>query len=136
MAHTPISGKNAKMRIGSYVLAGKRWTGTYELDELDVTNFESGGYHECIGGVRKVTVQMDGDFNAAENMFDSPPLITDGDTISLVRLYLNGTDGPYWSIPTLLVRSVSNSAEVRGTVTFSISGTGSGVFVLPTGAAT
>lgn len=130
-----FSAKNAKVRLGAgaTVLTAKSWTVTSEADELDTTNFESGGYTEVIGGIKKLTVQIEIDWDSAANPFDSPRSIIPGSTISTVKLYVNDTTGPYWSIPTLFIRSVSNPAEVRQTVRVSINGTGSGSYTLPTG---
>jgi len=129
------SAKNAKVRIGAgaTVLTAKSWTVTSEADELDVTNFEGGGYTEVIGGIKKITVQIELDLDGAANPFDSPRSITPGSTIVTVKLYLNDTTGPYWSIPTLYIRSCSNPMEVRQSARLSISGTGTGSFVHPTG---
>lgn len=128
-----FSAKNAKVRIGATVLTAKSWTVTAEADELDVTNFEGNGYTEVIGGVKKLTVQIEIDWDSAANPFDSPRSIIPGSTISTVKLYVNDTTGPYWSIGTLFIRSVSNPMEVRQSARVSINGTGSGSYTLPTG---
>ena len=128
-----FSAKNAKIRLGATVLTAKSWTATSEADELDVTNFEGGGYTEVIGGVKKLTVQIEIDWDAAANPFDAPRTLTPGSTVATVKLYLNDTTGPYWDIPILFIRSASNPMEVRQSARLSINGTGSGTFTHPTG---
>lgn len=140
MAFTPFSAKNAKIRCGAgaATLTAKSWTVTVEADELDVTNFESAGLTYVIGGVKKMTVQIEIDWDGQSNPFEGSLSFVAGTTLTTIKLYVNDTSGPYWSIPSLFIRSVSNPMEVRQSARVTINGTATAAgatFVYPTGTA-
>jgi hypothetical protein len=132
MAFIAYSAKNAKVRIGATVVVAKQWDVEPQVDELDVTNFEGGGYHEVIGGIKKLTVNIQLDDNGLENIYD---VIKPGDDAALVKLYLNDTAGPFWYIPYLFISRMPQRADVKAAMSDTIQGTGNGSWSYPTGAA-
>lgn len=134
---TFYSAKNAKVRVGSagssttgVTISSKRWRVTPEVDEINTTNFEGAGLYECIAGIIKATVELTLDDDGAANIFDLG--IRAGAFVSL-RLYLNGTTGPYWYFPNVLIRSPNQEADVTAAMANTISGTGTGTFTYPSG---
>lgn len=134
MSFTPYSAKNAKVRYGassSSVLTVKGWDVQIEAAELDVTHMESAGYHEAIAGIRKMSVTINCDDDGAANLFDAG--WTAGANLTGVRLYLNGTSGPYWALTTFFLRSPQQRADVQQTMSNTFTGVASGTFTYPTG---
>lgn len=132
MAYIAYSAKNAKVRIGATVVVAKQWDVEPQVDELDVTNFESGGFHEVIGGIKKITVNIQLDDNGLENIYD---VIQAGSTATNVKLYLNDTAGPFWNIPYLFINRMPQRADVKAAMSDTIQGTGTATWSYPTGAA-
>lgn len=118
MAFTPISGRIAQIRIGSYVLYGKKWTVDPKTAGGDVTTFEDGGYGKQVGLIVEADIDIaDTDYNYSTggSIYSSPPNIFPTQIIA-VTLYVFGIGGPNWAFPNALVLSASNSAAVRETV--------------------
>lgn len=130
---TPLSAKDAKVRINGNTLFAAKWDVNPETNWLDTTNFESGGYEEQTQGLTKCEVTIEGWYDADTNMHESPLLIFDGASLSNVKLHLVGTSSPYWSFPDLSVKSVPISSEVAGLVHYRLIGKGNGIFYYPSG---
>jgi hypothetical protein len=125
------SAKNAKVRINDGTVAAKQWTVTPEVDEIDVTSFEAGGNTVVIPGCIKHSIEIVIDEDGSQNLLTSS--IAPGSYVTL-KLYLNGTGGPYWSFPIALVRSQPMRAGVREAMGTTISLTASaGTWAYPSG---
>lgn len=135
MAFTPFAAKNAKIRIGAAtVLTAKLWTVEVSADDLETTNFEGGGLHENIAGIRKLTFSIELDDDGAQNTFDLT--VTAGTVMaSTIKLYLNGVGGPFWLVSYPFIKSVGHRADVKSTMGLTIQGNGTGSFTYPIGAA-
>jgi hypothetical protein len=134
---TFYSAKNAKVRFGSagssttsYTLTAKRWRVTPRNPAINTTNFESGGNKEVIASINEYDVEITLDDDGAANMFDLG--IKAGQFVSL-KLFLNGTAGPYWLFYNFYIESPSQEADVSAAMGDTISGTGSGTVTYPTG---
>lgn len=146
MAWTPFSAKQAKItsNTGKTVTANK-WTVNYKGDKIDVSNFEGGGFYQFISGLKQldVTIELPWDGQAAGatggNPFDAGgPLLVPGTTVSALKLYLNKgvAADPFWDVTSFVVESANNVADVKGAMVLTITGSATGSFVAPTGAAT
>ena len=62
------SAKNAPVRYGTTVVTVTKWAVTDETDELETTNMESSGRHECIGGIKKITANLTLNDDGAANL--------------------------------------------------------------------
>ena len=127
------SGKGGRVQWNGTNLVLKKWSVTEYGDDLDTTNFESGGVEEGKTGVTRVEFSFEGDWDAARNPFDSPPAIYPRDDGGPCKLYENVTDNVYWNFPVVRVLSATNSAEARGLVAFSASCKNNGTYTRPTG---
>lgn len=132
---TPRSAKNAFVRVGNATYAHQSWNVNPKADLIDTSNSESGGAAEYTAGFVYCDVSISGPFDAAQNPYDAPVGFQAGETISNVKLYLNGLAGPFWSFPTLKVESAPNKADVKQALMIDISGKAHGEWVYPTGAA-
>lgn len=125
-----ISGKTGKVRYGggATVLKVKKWSATYKGQKLDVTNSESAGFGEYIGGILDLDFTIEGDYN-----LDSPLAFFAPGTVQAnnVTMYLNDTTGVKWIITTPYIESFENTTDVRGLVSFKIVGCGSAAFSVP-----
>lgn len=133
MAGKQRSAKNSRIRVGSINLNHAKWDAEWQGDDLDTTNFESGGKEDGLIGIEVVIFSGGGHWDAGRNPFDSPPGIfprADGGPLSLLE---NVTDNVGWTLPLVRFLSSKNSSEVRGLVTFDFSGRSNGVFTQPTG---
>src|SRR5689334_2659878 len=100
----PRSAKNAGVRINSNVYTARKWVVTPKVDELDVSNFETGGYGDEIGGLLYAEFTVDADMDGNQNAYDSPISVQPGTVLSNVFLYLNGpASGPHWAFTSVLV---------------------------------
>lgn len=127
-----ISGKTGKLRYGAAfgsTLKIKKWSATYKGQKLDVTNAESAGFGEYIGGIVDLDFTVEGDYN-----LDSPLTFFAPGTVQAngVKLFLNDTAGVFWQITTPYIESFENTTDVRGLVSFKIVGCGSATFTPPT----
>jgi hypothetical protein len=145
MAFNPFSAKQARItsNTGKTVTA-KKWTVNFTGDKLDTSNFESGGFYTYISGLIKldITIELDWDAQAAGagggNPFDAGgPILVPGTTVPALKLYLNKGQGadPFWNVASFVVESANSVADVKGVVTLTITGSATGTFVAPTGAA-
>lgn len=130
------SGKNSRVVVGGTTLNQSRFDVTLNGDDLDTTNFESGGYGEGILGIQECDASFGGDWDAGDNPIDAngdPPGLYPRDDLADLQLYQNVTDATYWDFGYFRIRSARNGSEVRGKVSFECSGKSQGIFVLPTG---
>jgi len=130
-AFTPLSAKNAKVRIGSYVLTAKVWRVDPKGDAYDITNFEGGGYADWGSGILEAEFTVEGDWDSANDPYTNPPNLNVGTVISTVNLYTNGTSSASWNFPTALIIATPQNAEVRGYISFAFTAKAKGSFTSP-----
>jgi hypothetical protein len=131
MAFTPVSAKNAKVRIGATVYTARRWNVNPTAEELDITNFEGAGFADRISGIVDAEITVDADWDSAASNFANPPNIVTGQTLLNVKLFLNDTTGAFWNFPSVLVTTTPVTAEVRGKVEVSFTAKSKGIFTYP-----
>jgi hypothetical protein len=130
---TPLSAKNAVIRIGTTKFYGSEWTVTPETAWDDTTNFEGNGYENQVACTRKCTVTMTAFWDRGQNPHDSPPGFQDGQELVNVYLYTNGINSPAWIFPLFDVIGVPVAAKVKEKLAITINGKAQGQFSYPTG---
>ncbi len=130
----PLSAKNAQVRINvsgtQYILIGMSWTVTPETAYLDTSSFESQGFEDQIGGLRKCDVHVEGWYDSGNSPYDTPLNLQDGQVVG-ISLYTNLVGSPCWN-GTILVRGMPMKADVHGRVDFTLDGKMKGSFISPT----
>jgi hypothetical protein len=161
-AGTPISAKNAKVRINwlynnanspgvaassnksSPAQAGtalwkSNWTVTTTSPKEDTSNFEEVGYTDKIGTLKDASFTVSGFFDAGQNEFDTPPqLQPDMQFFQTTQggglaLFLKDLDGPYWFFPNWYLEEAKVTVDVHGIVQFEFTGHNKGQFYYPSG---
>lgn len=137
---TFFSAKNGKVRLGpgGVTLTVKSWSVTPEVDEIDTTNTEGSGNYECIGGIRKITINIEFDTDSAQNHFDVATTVggtsglRPGVIVTPIELYWQNTTGPFWRA-TALVKTTPNMNNVKEANKNTVTLVGTGTFLYPTG---
>lgn len=132
----PVAGsmraaKGSRVSVGGTPLTKSEWDVTYRGDDLDTTNFESGGVEQGLIGVLGADWNAGGDWDAARPAFGVIPGMYPREDLANLQLYTNVSDGHAWAFPLARVISARNGAQVRQKVTLSGSGKGQGNFSLP-----
>ena len=128
-----FSAKQARVQInGTNVLANK-WSCKIKVDELDITNFETSGYADYIGGVIEAEVDCDIQWNSSAHPTSNPPNLVAGATITNLKLYLDlaNLHGAFFLFPSFLILDCSAEAEARGILRFTFRGKNKGTFSYP-----
>lgn len=128
------AGKNSRVQIEAENLNKAKWDVNLHGDDIDTTNFESGGVDQGLIGIVGAEWNVGGLWDASLNNLVDPPGLYPRDNLGTVNLYANLIDDIFWSFPENRVLSSKNGAEVRQAVTFESSGkTNGGPFALPGG---
>lgn len=118
-------GKDGKVRIGGSTLKVTRWFGDFKAQKHDITNSESGGFGEYMGGI------VDCDPITIEGFWEvgTAPmtLLVPGAVTASVVLYTGGLSGPNFA-GSVFVESQRRGNETRGVTPFTINGCASGAF--------
>jgi hypothetical protein len=130
-AGTPLSAKNAKVRINGAVLFNTKWTATPESAMLDTSNMEGGGYEDQIAGLSKLDIHIEGWWDAGANPYDEPLNLQNGETVEFV-LYTSDIGSPFWA-GTALVKGMPMTADVKDLVKYTIDMKAKGAFDVPEG---
>lgn len=115
------SGKGARVQVEGGNLRMASYETTERTDDLDTTNFESGGYEQGTVGIIGLDWSVRGPWDASTNNFDDPPGFYARDNLGLTKIFPSVTDNTFWNIPESRVLSSSNSAEVKGLVQMAAS---------------
>lgn len=135
------AAKSARVAITPNFLSFASWNVQVAGEDLPTVNFESystslnQSYDEGILGVLKCDIKFGGDWDAHQNFYDTVPGLFPRDDLASVSLLLSRAtlDNTFWNFPYMRVRQSTNGAEVRGKVTFDVSGFNQGKFSFPTG---
>jgi hypothetical protein len=132
LAFVAYAAKNAKVRIGAFTITANAWNVDPTAARLKTTNFESAGFEEGITGIRNIKFTIELDDNAAQNTFDIPIKAGTIGT-SAILLYENDTTSPFWSITSPHYETLPMKAGVEDSMKLTISGSGNGQWLYPTG---
>lgn len=133
-AGTPLSAKDAVVRIASTVHYAMEWEVDPEKNFDDTTNFEGGGFGTQIGCIRNAKFRISGWWDSGANPFDTPLFLYDGYRLNTVRLYLGGASSTvYWLFPYADVLNIVHGSKVDQKVNLTINCKNYGTFSYPTG---
>jgi hypothetical protein len=135
------SAKNARVQINGSNLFAMRWTITAKTDDLDVTNFESGGFGIYFGGIMDADITFDAVWDSVQDPFANPPTIQPAAILgngqtgagATVKFFLDWINlGVFWSFSGILVTSVTQDTDVRGFIKFSVAAkNATGAYTMP-----
>jgi hypothetical protein len=120
------AGKNTRFQVAATNLRAATWRIAWRGDDLDTTNFESGGEEQGTIGTTVREWTVGGDWDAAVNAYDNPPGLYPRDDLGAIKAWEHYAEGPFHYIPANRVLSAENGAEVKGKVTFTASGKSQG----------
>lgn len=127
------AGKNARIKVQGTPLNYGDYDCDDKADDLDETNFESGGLEQGTIGIEVVEYTAGGFFDAGAMPYDDPPGLFPRDNLPNMLVYPSVTDGTFWNFPLARVFTAKNSANVRAMVLFTWGGKSQGPFSRPTG---
>jgi hypothetical protein len=136
-----FSAKNARVQINGANLFAMRWTITVKTDDLDVTNFETGGFGTYFGGIIDADITCDAVWDSVQDPFNNPPAIQPAVILgngqvgagATVKFFLDFVNlGVFWSFAGILITSVTQDTDVRGFIKYSFSAKNAGgQFLMP-----
>lgn len=136
-AGTPQAAHSSKVRfeVGGTprTLYATEWEEDESAEELDFSNFESGGYRTRIPGLKNLRMTISGWVDVGANPHDTPLFLNSGQTLTNVGAYYSGTAGPLWLMPSALVVNVRETARVDDMVRYTATLLSKGTYTLPTG---
>ena len=127
------AGKNSRIQIGVSNLRYAEWEVNDQGDDIDGTNFESGGFTEGLVGSNEATWTLRGQWDANLNPYENPPGLVPRPDLGGLKFYENVTDAMMWDFELARVLSSRNGAVVRQSVTFEASGKNQGSYTRPNG---
>lgn len=134
MAYAPRSGKGARVTMGAgpTILFSSAWEASETAVDHDTTNFESSGLETGIIGVKVVSYNASGLWDAGTLMpFTDPPGLYVRDDLSTLKLFTSTSDSDNWTFTVARVLSNRTSARVREAVSFDWSGKSNGAYTAP-----
>ncbi len=127
------SGKGSRIIFNDVILLQGEWRAGFRGDDLDTTHFESQGFEQGLIGIEVCEFNSTGNWDANNNVIDSPPGIYPQDLAPNIYMYTNVSDNVFWFLPFSRLISTENGSTVRGLVTFNFNGKSNGGFTPPTG---
>lgn len=116
------AGKNARVSVNGVPLNKAKWEVDLKGDDIDSTNFESGGVDQGLIGIVGIDWSFGGLWDAVEDDLSGPPALYPRDNLLNLNFYENVLDNVFWSLPINRILSSKNGAEVRQAVNFETSG--------------
>lgn len=136
-----ISTRNARVEVFIWdagvtvVLLATRWSVEARSDEIDVTNFETGGFAEFLPGYVEANISVDGFYEKEGTPFAyniGTPMINAGNYVGLT-LYASRDAGgvDYFDFPKAFILSATGEAAVRDAARVSFTARNFGPFEYP-----
>lgn len=98
-----VTSRNSHVSVDGTLLLATKWTVEIRADEIDITNFESGGFTEQETGYIDATITFDAFWECNLNIFEEdPPQIIPG-TKHNVKCYIRGTPARAVAVPAAAV---------------------------------
>lgn len=127
------STKNSRVTAGlaNTVLQAYKWTVEVRADEIDVTNFESGGFTDYLTSYVDAMGTVDAFWDKDDNQpFDDPPQLLPGQQTNLT-LYMHTDLLNYFRFPIAIILSSTVDAAVRDVVRYNFTFRNKGPFYYP-----
>lgn len=128
-----ICGYNSKVRVGATVVTAHSSTVNVDTQEIDVTNFEGGGFADFLMCILAATSTIDAHWDALADPLDDPPNLRPAQIIANFFVYVNTLAGPFWSFPLATVKSFNFKTGAKEAVAFTSMVRNKGAFLFPTG---
>lgn len=129
-----FAGNLAHVGVNGTVYQGnKGWNIDNDGEEKRTDSTAGNGYSDREVTMRDLKATIDGDWDASQNLLDDPPKFVVGQILTNVKLFLNGSTSPFWSLPSAIVLKVGNNAQVGDIVKYTINIANKGAFSPPTG---
>lgn len=136
-----VSTRNARVLVKELtngiqsVILGTRWTVDVNADEIDVTNFESGGFVEYLASYLQAMISVDGfyepvGFPIATNGF---AFCAPGNFVELTLYATRANAQDFFHFPRAVVLTAHTEAAVRDAVRVSFTARNDGKFDYPSG---
>lgn len=133
MPTLPLAGYNTWGEVNSTTVALTEWEVNPEVDDLEGTSTESGGFYVPFPGVVKAEITITGYFDAWLNPYAAPVNLTPGTSVSLLLGVSQTNTGVAWDFTSAMVKSAQTKASVKDKVLFTARLIGSGTFTYPEG---
>lgn len=114
-----ISGHRGRVLVRNVALRCTRWSVTWRVDVLDVSNFENFDWGRYTDGVLDFDVSCDAIWDTADDPF-AVVQVRPGNTVSMDLLLDRG--GNEFHFESVLLSSVRNDQSVRDVVRYSFEG--------------
>ena len=130
-------GKRGRVTIGTVQqtvrhIFAKEFTVDNSGEDLDTTNFESGGFDEGVLGIELLAFAFKGDWRPERNYLMNPPGLFPRDDLANVKLFPSTDDlANFWDIPCARVLKAHQTCPVKGVVSFDVDLKSNGKFVRP-----
>ena len=118
------AAKGSRVQYNSVNLTLANWNCNESADDLDTNCFENGGIDQGTIGFVKLDFDFDGNWDADQPKWTSPPGIIPTDDSPAINFFINVNDASKWTIPTARILSTANGAPVKQLVTYKASGKG------------
>jgi len=125
-----ISSKNARVRIDSTNFAATKWSVDVKADEIDITNFETGGFKDYLTSYVEAMISIDLFYDTTNGPFDTN-LLSVGSQPAILLFTQRDTAQEFFSFPASIILSANVSAEVRDAVRVSVTARNKGAFLYP-----
>lgn len=135
-----FSTRNARVEVGTASvptqrIRATRWSVEIRSDEIDVTNFETGGFAEFLPGYVEATFSVDGFWERGGFPFQQGGILVAAGNLVEVTLYAHrSTDNDDWFyFPQAFILSCAGESAVRDAARVSFTGRNFGEFQYPLG---
>ncbi len=126
-------GKTSYFQVNGTTIHSGGWTVEPTGEELRTDNTADAGFSNRITGTQDLKVTVEMFWDASANPLDGPPSLAVGQVLTTVKLFLQGTGGPFWLLPSAIILSTPMESKVGGLgkITFNIAN--KGTYTAPTG---
>lgn len=133
-SYTPRSGFTGTATINGTELPVTDWSVSPSATILQFMNSLTGKHARKSATFEDASFSISFDWDDSNNPFASPLTITQGATITNVKLLLDGPTGAlYWSFPSAIVSGTPQSLQRAGKITTTLNCTADGTFAAPGG---
>jgi hypothetical protein len=112
------------------------WSVDPNAMEHRTDNTGGNGFSDRVTSIRDCKFTITANYDAVANIFDGPPAVREGTTLSGVKLYLQGTNGAYWDFPVAKVLGIPMESKVDDLTKYTLNCANKGTFTAPSGTMT
>jgi hypothetical protein len=108
------------------------WSVTPNAMEHRTDNTGGNGYSDRVTSILDCKFTINANIDSQDNLFDTPTIVAGANLIGL-KLYLQGTNSGFFSIPLAKVTETPIESKVDDLTKWTITGANKGTFSYPTG---